>query len=144
MVYLLAAACVAPPPAPKPVNLTTANPAPATAASAPALYARSALSNTRQKVDTEYYVNADCTTGGIPAVVVTTPPSNGTLWTEPGTDYPLFNKDNQRYECNKMAIAGTGVFYKSNEGFYGTDTATIHVINPNGTFRDVSYSIIVK
>ena len=62
----------------------------------------------------------------------------------PAPDYPIFPKENQRYDCNKFASPGTGIFYKSSEGFYGTDTATIHIINPNGTFRDLSYSIIVK
>lgn len=145
LLLMLVAGCVVAQPVPKPGNLVTATPAPATAAtSGPAVYARSAVSNTRQKIDHELFVNADCSSGGIPTVVVTTPPANGTLWSEPASEYPHFTKDNQRYECNKLALPGTGVFYKSNEGFTGTDTATIHVINPNGTFRDVSYSIIIK
>jgi hypothetical protein len=102
-------------------------------ASAPA--PSNALVNTvasgeRQRIDFISVLNPDCTTAGYVTVRIITLPSHGELTTERGVDYPVYPKDNQRYQCNLRKVPLINVYYKSNPGYVGTDTATIEVESP--------------
>jgi hypothetical protein len=98
--------------------------------SAPGTLVNTVVSGERQRIDFISVLNPDCTTAGYVTVRIITPPSHGELTTERGVDYPVYPKDNQRYQCNLKKVPLTNVYYKSNPGYVGTDTATIEMESP--------------
>jgi hypothetical protein len=99
----------------------------------------------RQRIDFISVLNPDCTTAGYVTVRIITLPSHGELTTERGADYPVYPKDNQRYQCNLKKIPLINVYYKSNPGYVGTDTATIDLESPTiAIARTRTFMITVK
>ena len=46
--------------------------------------------------------------------------------------------------CNGKAVQAMGVFYKSNEGFVGSDKVSLDVDFRDGDVRTLTYNITVK
>jgi len=107
-------------------------------------YLRGATSGTRQKIDLHYDLNPDCTASGRLVARVVGAPANGQLAIEEGKDYPNYDKDNTRFDCNKKLVPVTLVYYTSNAGYSGTDTASIEVVFTNGELRTYTYAITVR
>jgi hypothetical protein len=61
-------------------------------------------------------------------VRVVTPPKNGRLEIDHDEDFPNFNQDNVRFNCNTQKLAGTIVRYQSNPGFIGDDYTIIEIL----------------
>jgi hypothetical protein len=108
------------------------------------VYARAALSGTEQRLDFFYAVHPDCTSEGYPTIRTVTQPVHGKLRVEQATDYTNFPKDNQRYECNKQRSPVVVVYYQSDLGYAGPDTAIIEVIFPSGVLRTYTFNVTVK
>ena len=103
------------------------------------------MSGKLQRIDFNSVVHADCTSAGYSTMRIITPPTHGELTTEPGVDYPVYRKDNQRYQCNLQKVPVTNVYYKSSPSYVGADTATVEWISPIlPTSKTITYSIIVR
>jgi hypothetical protein len=106
--------------------------------------ARTSVSGSVQKLDFQYSINPDCTSIGETKIRVTKAPSHGTLKIEQGEDYTAFAKNNARYDCNKQKVPGSLVYYQSEAGYTGQDSARVEVSFPEGNLRSISYTLIVK
>lgn len=69
----------------------------------------------------------NCNQGGDVKIEITTPPKNGTLSFRPAKEKPA--------NCTNE-LQGTGIFYKPNPGFIGTDTFSY--IRTDAGMREVS------
>lgn len=106
--------------------------------------ARTVVSGSEQKLDFNYSINPDCTSlGELKARVIKTP-DHGKLRFETGDDYTKFPKENSRYECNRQKTAGLIVYFVSDPGFTGPDTALIEVTYPQQLIQSTRYDISVK
>ena len=114
---LLLCGCVVAQPVPTPAS-----------SSAPRI--RTIASGERQRIDYFYFLNPDCTSAGYATIRIITPAAHGELTTEGGVDYPNFQKENQRYQCNLRKSPVINVSYRSNPGYLGPDSASIKVSYP--------------
>jgi hypothetical protein len=106
---------------------------------------RTIVSGERQRIDFYVALNPDCTPQGYVTVRIVTPPVHGELTTERGVDYPNYPKANQRYQCNLTKSPLINVYYKSNPGYVGADTATIEWDSPMiAVTRTTTYTITVR
>jgi hypothetical protein len=106
--------------------------------------ARAAVSGAAQRLDFEYDLNPDCSSRGDTKIRIVTQPLHGSLKVEDGTDYPNFTRDNSRYECNAKKAPGALVYYQSEAGYTGSDSADVEVSYPDGIVRKIAYRITVK
>jgi hypothetical protein len=80
-----------------------------------------ALSGTKTSAYRLVGLNPDCTVRGVPVVRLTKPPAKGSVDIEEVMRYSNYNKDDQRYNCNKKQSAQAVVWYTSSPGFKGND-----------------------
>jgi hypothetical protein len=97
-----------------------------------------------RKVRFYWSVSPACTSQGEIVVRVTDGPSHGTVRVTPGEDYSEFPTSNLRSVCNTHALPSTQVWYKSADGFIGTDELRLDVLFPYGTERQDTVVITVK
>jgi len=105
---------------------------------------RGALSGTFQQIGFYYSVNADCSPQPRATVRIATPPAHGWFYIEPVAGYPNFPANNQRYQCNTRQVPGTGVVYRSQDGYLGADTGTVEVLFASGLLQQVRFDILVR
>ncbi len=106
--------------------------------------AKGAESGKKQLFDTVSALNPDCTNAGEPVVTVVKPPVNGQITVEKGEAFPNFPKDNVRSACNTQKVPATLIYYTSNPGFTGIDSATIEILTPTGGLVRPVYAITVR
>lgn len=90
------------------------------------------------------WVNADCTSGPLADLRISTAPQNGELRMEEITvpiDRP---KNNSRFDCNGKPVKAVGVFYKSKAGYTGSDNVVIDVDFKTGVVSRFNYKITVR
>jgi hypothetical protein len=149
------AGCVSLPPQPPSTPVAVpANPPPAASSVAqhavPATTAAKPLEKTAFSGVPQYFgfyaeVNADCTPIGRPTLIVTHPPSHGTIALDNARDdYPNFSTSNQRYDCNKSKVPGVGVIYASDRGFVGTDHFSVKRVSHAGDAANMDYIVTVE
>ena len=105
---------------------------------------RGAVTGREQLLDYWYSVAIDCTSTGTPVIRTLTAPAHGTFRTSDGVDFPAFAESNPRHSCNSRKLPVAYLYYQSSLDFVGTDTATVEVLFPSGSLRNVSYSISVR
>jgi hypothetical protein len=105
---------------------------------------KSAISGVSLPLAFEYAINPDCSSRGLPTLRVLVPPNHGTVNLEAGSDFTSFSRENQRYDCNKNAVAGLHIVYTSSAGYVGDDRTEVEVISPDGFDRITSFQISVK
>ena len=105
---------------------------------------RGSISGREGQVDFWYSVAADCSSSGYPDLRIVTAPSHGTLRIAKGENFPDFPKDNVRQACNTKKLPVVFVYYQSDRGFTGTDTAVVEILFPSGNLRTISYAISVR
>ena len=86
----------------------------------------------------------DCTTDGYPTVTVTKAPESGQVTSEKGEAFPSFPKDNIRFACDTKKVASVLLYYASNQGFTGDDTASIDIRFPDGSIKKYNFVISVR
>jgi hypothetical protein len=69
------------------------------------------MSGKLQSIDFNSVVHADCTSADYATMRIITPPAHGELTTQPGVDYPVYPKENQRYQCNLQKVPVTNIYY---------------------------------
>ncbi len=90
-------------------------------------YVKGVHSGVKEQVAFFYNLNPDCSVMEYPEVIVERTPTAGTVSTEQGQDYPQYDRDNIRFDCDKNKAGAVLVFYQSKNGFKGRDTFTILV-----------------
>jgi len=114
------------------------------AANEPAQQVRGASSGVRQQIAEFYYVNSDCTSGGYPLLKVAKPPQHGQISVEQGTAYADYTKDSTHAACNGKKVPATLIFYTSEPGFVGSDSAAFDRIGVLGAYGYHDYTINVR
>jgi hypothetical protein len=90
------------------------------------------------------YVNADCSSGPVPALRIITPPTNGAYRLDE-TSIPIDRRpDNSRTACNGKPVSAVAVYYSAKAEFTGSDEMVIDVDFRNGTVRRFIYAITVR
>jgi hypothetical protein len=106
--------------------------------------ARAAVSGTKQKIDSYFALNGDCSSAGFPVAIVKTAPTHGTFVTAQGQEIPNFPKDAPRGNCDTKASPAVIAYYTSAAGFTGSDTVIVSVIWPGGGARLIEYRMTVE
>jgi hypothetical protein len=89
-------------------------------------------------------VNPDCSTKGSVTIRVVEPPQNGRVGIVSAKVFPGYSESNPRSHCNQRGVTGKEAKYTSRRGYTGPDHVAIEVIFPDGKYRRLSYSIVVK
>jgi hypothetical protein len=104
---------------------------------------RGVHSGAKARFDYFYSVAVTCEITGYPEVIIVRTPSHGTATIEKRDDYPSFNRDNVRSDCNKKLVGTMQIFYESKPDFHGHDAFTIKVIYPDSNIRTIPYVVEV-
>jgi hypothetical protein len=127
------------------IVVNTNNPAgPAARQAAEKPMIRGALSGQRQIIASFYATASDCTSLGYPTLKVAKPPEHGEVSVEQGTALADFGKDDARNICNGRSVPATVIYYTSEPGFIGTDSAEFERIGVRGAYGYHIFSINVR
>ena len=127
------------------VVINTTNPGattPPPAAEKPII--RGALSGQRQILASFYATALDCTSLGYPTLKVAKAPKHGEVSVEQGTAVADFEKNDARNVCNGKSVPATVIYYTSEPGFIGTDSAEFERIGVRGAYGYHIYIIKVR
>jgi hypothetical protein len=103
-----------------------------------------AASGVRLQLAFEAALNPDCSPIGETVVRIVTPPAHGTVAVESGKGFSSYASTNQRYHCNEKPSRGKFVYYKSNQGYTGSDTLTFQVIYATGASQQDIVNISIN
>ena len=101
---------------------------------------RTVGSGQEQRIMTHYRFNKSCVET-VPSIIVTSPPRNGTVRHEP-VDVTITDKMTKTASCVGKTIKGVNVFYKSVDGFTGTDSFVYERITSDR--YDTAYTVSVE
>jgi Caspase domain len=104
---------------------------------------RSPKQSNKRSIGTFFSLNPDCTRAVFPTIRIIEQPKHGKITFENGTGFPVYVKDNPRYECNKRRSDGALVFYEPELNFIGTDSVLIEVFYYASSERQ-HYALEVK
>jgi hypothetical protein len=96
------------------------------------------------KLDYFYSLNEQCTSLGMPEIVLSGAPQKGTFSARAGHDYPKFSSDSAYHACNTKLVPAAQFYYQSNPGYVGEDTVSVALTFPDGGKREMNYKIIVE
>jgi hypothetical protein len=105
---------------------------------------RGALSGQRQILASFYATALDCTSLGYPTLKVAKAPKHGEVSVEQGTAVADFEKNDARNVCNGKSVPATVIYYTSEPGFIGTDSAEFERIGVRGAYGYHIYTINVR
>lgn len=107
-------------------------------------YTRVVISEARTRIGFLTAVNPDCTPIGFVTVRVTRAPANGKIEVVDTRGFGYWSKENSRSKCNEKTVDGSAIFYTSNAGFKGTDSAEIEAFYASGSSRKHRLKISVR
>lgn len=83
--------------------------------------------------------NPDCSQSGtIPTVRVLQQPAHGVLEVQEVRDYPSYTRNNARFACNKVRVAGVRLVYRPQRDFVGRDTFSYEIfVSTGGMIHDI-------
>ena len=113
-------------------------------ASGPPIESLKVSSGVLTKLDYFYSLNPECSSLGMPEIVLTAAPQNGTFQARAGHDYPKFSTDSNYHVCNSKLVPAAQFFYQSNAGYVGQDTVSVGLTFPDGGKREMTYKITVQ
>jgi hypothetical protein len=101
---------------------------------------RTARAQSGRDVRIAVYINVrpDCTSGPLPTIRLTAPPSNGTVTVRKGNVSVTNYK-----QCLALQVPGFFAFYRSRSEFSGTDTLELEVKYPSGRVEIQRFQITV-
>jgi hypothetical protein len=105
---------------------------------------RDAFGGNEMRLGAMNWVNADCTSGPVPALRIVTAPQNGELRQEEVTIPVDRRKGDSRFDCNGKPVTAIAVHYKPKEDFKGNDKVVIDVDYKTGTVKRFNYKITVR
>jgi len=103
-----------------------------------------AISGRALKLNFSNATNPDCSNVGEVVVRLTKEPEHGRVTISKASDFPSFQKKNERHACNKKRVTGTKTTYVSERGYTGSDAAAIEIIFPTGATARRHYRIDVR
>jgi hypothetical protein len=71
-------------------------------------------------------------------------PKHGEASLKEDTGFTNYPKDNPRFECNTQRSDGTVILYRSEAGYIGKDSLTVHLVYADGRESSLRYVIDVK
>jgi hypothetical protein len=86
----------------------------------------------------------DCSTIGPVVVRTLTPPQHGRLAFESVDSFPRYGPSAPLAGCNGRKVPGTRMTYEPDEGFEGTDSFRLLVINADGTAAEYDGKVSVR
>ena len=98
----------------------------------------------RDQVGYFYSLKPTCEVDVLPEISVVTPPGHGSVYFEPGQDYPNYSQRNIRYECNKKLAPSMQLFYQSLADFQGNDSFVVNVRFADSHLRTITYNVTVR
>lgn len=139
------------PPVPVPVAATPTKRQPAAevkstplAPTATATKELTAIAGTRTRVGFHYFLNPDCSSVGVPQVLVNIPSKHGVLDIEEAEGFSNFPTSNVRHVCNTRKSPVREVWYTPDAAYVGSDALAYDAIAPNGEVRKFSISVDVR
>lgn len=105
---------------------------------------RDVFSGSEARIGAMNWVNADCTSGAVPALRIVTAPQNGELRQAEVTLPIDRRKGSPRSDCNGKPVTAVAVLYKSKAEFTGKDNVVIDVDYKTGTVKRFNYKITVR
>lgn len=103
-----------------------------------------AVSGQRTRIGFLYDVERDCAVQPFAAIRIIDPPAHGEAGIEPGSGFPVYDRNTARAPCNDVRTMGADVLYRSHAGHAGTDELTVEVAYADGRVRRMRYAIDVK
>lgn len=104
---------------------------------------RAAVSGRSQRMAVFYSLNPDCAARGAVQLRTVSPPEHGKISFENASDFPNYDKDNPRFECDKAEVPVVALYYRSEDGYSGPDSFTIESLYPDGNGRTTRYVVDV-
>jgi Domain of Unknown Function with PDB structure (DUF3857)/Transglutaminase-like superfamily len=117
----------------------TVNPVPP-----PAELTRVAATEQRVRIGFLTNLDPDCSSTPFASVRIVEEPKHGEASLKEDTGFTNFPKDNPRFECNGQRSDGTAVLYRSEAGYTGKDSLTVHLVYADGRESRLRYVIDVK
>ncbi len=107
-------------------------------------YTKYVAANRKTMIGFAYMLNPDCSSMGPIDIKITNQPQHGTIELSDEQFYSNYAQDNLRSKCNASKVPGTAVYYKSNDGFTGTDALDAVALLPGGYAQEIHYSVNVR
>jgi len=85
----------------------------------------------------------DCSSSSTPDIQIAADAQHGKVRIVYDRGKPSFTEDNPRYACNSRSIKGLGVYYRSEKGFVGDDSLSLHYVFHDGGEQTIDYAITV-
>jgi hypothetical protein len=102
------------------------------APSAQTKFEKTAIAGLPTVVYVFYEMQRDCTSDGVPTVLVTQPASHGEIVSQETKRFPEYPSSNPRSECNKERHPSTVVLYTPALDYVGADQFSIKAVFHNG------------
>jgi hypothetical protein len=91
-----------------------------------------------------YEVQPDCTSSGVPIILVTKPAAHGEIDTKEIERYPEYPSNNSRFECNHTKSPMAVVIYTPAKDFVGTDLFSVKAVFHNGQAIERKFPVRVE
>ncbi len=100
--------------------------------------------NAESQLATIYSVKPDCTSRDLPAVSITSKPTNGMAQIYKRDGHPAFPANSPLVACNADVVPTIVATYTPNKGFSGTDAVTLDDVDMNGKHQVIQIQLTVK
>jgi hypothetical protein len=91
-----------------------------------------------------YSLKLDCTPSGWQEVTLSKPPKNGEAKLAEANTIINYTAPNPRLKCNGKSTSSMALEYIPNEGYTGSDSIEVELINDAGQRNTFTYNITVK
>ena len=110
----------------------------------PAELTRVAAAEQRVRIGFLTNIEPDCSSTPFASVRMVEEPKHGEATLKEDTGFTNFPKENPRFECNAQRSDGTAILYRSEAGYTGKDSLTVHFVYADGRESSLRYMIDVK
>lgn len=96
------------------------------------------------KVNAYHSLNPDCSNRGYADIRIQANPSHGKLTANHGAEFPNYDATSAWARCNGKPAPATVVWYKSDNGYTGSDTFDVLTIYPSGNTQTIRFNVSVR
>ena len=91
-----------------------------------------------------YYLEDGCRSPGPVVINLVTPPKNGKVSEGPRSGHPSYGTSSHLVACNRVAVRGLEVYYRSFPGYTGPDSYEVERVFPNGDAQRFRIEVSVR